>query len=94
MNSLLVDPFYQVALIALLAIALVLVGVAIGGLLILWWRHVGLVGRVTRLETRSESALTREELHALQERMSAVETEARATNRLVQTMHEFLLEKD
>lgn len=86
------DPLFLVILAVFLAACLVLVGVALGGLVLLWWRHIGLVSRVTSMEARNESALTRTELHALHERMATVEGQVIATNRLVETVHEYLLE--
>lgn len=83
-----------ISLVAMTALTLVLSGVAVGGLMILWWRHVGVVARVTRLETRNESALTHEELRRLHERMATVEGQVNTTNRLLGTVQQFLLEKD
>lgn len=85
MNDLL--PLVLVAL-------LVLVGGCLAGLVLLWWRHIGLTARVTRLEVRGESALTHDELRRLYERLGGIEGQVAASNRMMQTVQEHLMERD
>jgi len=77
-------------LILLLAIGLanLLIGV------LLWWRHVGLVTRVTRLEVYRESALTHTDVRQVYERLSSIEGQMEATNSLLKTVQKHLLENE
>lgn len=81
-------------MIPVLVALLVLVGVALGGLMLLWWRHIGLTARVTRMEVRGESGLTHEELRKLYERLAGIEGQLASNNRMMQTVQEHLLERD
>lgn len=77
-------------LILLLAIGLA--NLLIGFLL--WWRHVGLVARVTRLEVYREQALTHTDVRQVYERLSSMEGQIQTTNRLLQTVQQHLLENE
>lgn len=80
--------------IPLLVAMLVLIGFCLLGLLLLWWRHINLTARVTRLETRGETSLTHEEVRRLYERLAGIEGSLEANNRMMKTVQEHLLEKD
>ncbi|MGH8040348.1 MAG: hypothetical protein ACREPD_21745 [Stenotrophomonas sp.] len=77
-------------LILLLAVGLanLLIGV------LLWWRHVSLVARVTRLEVYREQALTHTDVRLVYERLSSMEGQVQTTNRLLQTVQQHLLENE
>lgn len=71
--------------------------VALGNLavaVLLWWRHIGLVARVTRLEVYQETNLTHAESRQIYERLSSMEGQIQTTNRLLHTVQEHLLEND
>lgn len=61
---------------------------------VIWWRHIGLVSRVTRLEVYQEQNLTHAETRQIYERLSSIEGQIQTTNRLMQTVQEHLLETD
>jgi len=80
--------------VALLVVVLV---ISLANLLIgflLWWRHVGLVARVTRLEVYREQALTHTDVRQVYERLSSMEGQIQTTNRLLQTVQQHLLENE
>lgn len=79
-----------VLLVLVLLVSLVNLGIG----MLLWWRHVGLVARVTRLEVYQEQNLTHAETRAIYERLSSIEGQVQTTNRLMQTVQEHLLEND
>jgi len=88
------DPAFQLAVVVFLAVSLVLSGVAIGGLMILWWRHVGLVARMTRQEARSEASLSHEELRRLYEELANIKGQLTTTNQMMRTVQQHLLESE
>lgn len=61
---------------------------------VLWWRHVGLVARVTRLEAFQENSLTHAEMRAICERLASIEGQIKTTNQLMQTVQTHLLESE
>ncbi|CAD7351595.1 hypothetical protein GGR74_002414 [Xanthomonas arboricola] len=77
-----------------------LVGVlvlAAGNLLlgmVMVWRHSGLAERVARLEIYQQANLTHAETRQIYERLSSIEGQVQATNRVMQTVQEHLLEND
>lgn len=74
-----------------------LLAIGVANLLIgvlLWWRHVGLVARVTRLEVYREQALTHTDVRQVYERLSSMEGQLQTTNRLLQTVQQHLLENE
>lgn len=81
----------------ILPLLVLLLVVALGNLavaVLLWWRHIGLVSRVTRLEVYQETNLTHAESRQIHERLSSMEGQILTTNRLLQTVQEHLLEND
>ncbi|WP_164273433.1 hypothetical protein [Stenotrophomonas sp. B1-1] len=90
MNGASINDLVIGGLILLLAIGLanLLIGV------LLWWRHVGLVARVTRLEVYREQALTHTDVRQVYERLSSMEGQLQTTNRLLQTVQQHLLENE
>ena len=80
--------------IPLLVVVLVL---AAGNLLlgmVMVWRHSGLAKRVARLEIYQQANLTHAETRQIYERLSSIEGQVQATNRVMQTVQEHLLEND
>lgn len=59
-----------------------------------WWRHDGLVSRVTRLEVQQAHALTAVECRQIHERLANIEGRVTTTNQVMQTIQEHLLESD
>lgn len=84
------EPVLLSLLVAVLVIQLVQVGLGV----ILWWRHVSLASRVTRLEVQREHAITQAEFRQVYERLSSIEGQIKTTNQLMQTVQEHLLEND
>jgi hypothetical protein len=81
-------------IVVLLILVLVVCLLNLGVVMLLWWRHVGLVARVTRLEVYQEQNLTHAETREIYERLSSIEGQVQTTNRLMQTVQEHLLEND
>ncbi|WP_411832311.1 hypothetical protein [Pseudoxanthomonas mexicana] len=84
------DSLIVPLLVAVLIVCVINVGIG----MVLWWRHVGLVARVTRLEVYQEQNLTHAETRQIYERLSSIEGQIQTTNRLMQTVQEHLLEND
>ncbi|WP_459062131.1 hypothetical protein [Stenotrophomonas sp. PSU-St15] len=61
---------------------------------VLWWRHSGLADRVTKLEVQHAHHLTHKETGELFDRIARLEGMAAATNRMLETVQEHLMEKD
>lgn len=73
-------------------VVLVALNLLVGG--VLWWRHSGLADRVTRLEIHQQHSLAKAEVLAIYDRLSSMEGQAEIQIRMLQTVHEHLLEND
>lgn len=82
-------------LIVGLLVGLLLIGLLnLCGLAVLWWRLIGLVARVTKLEAYQTLNLTHAETRAIYERLASIEGQVQTTNRLMQTVQQHLLESE
>lgn len=80
-----------IGLLVLVA-ALVAINLMVG--VVLWWRHSGLADRVTKLEVHNEHRITREEVRQVFDRLATLEGKTDATNIMLRTVQEHLLEND
>lgn len=84
----------DIAVIVLLVAVLLACLLNLGVGMLLWWRHVGLVARVARLEVYQEQNLTHAETREIYERLASIEGQIQTTNQLMKTVQDHLLETE
>ncbi|MGH8037298.1 MAG: hypothetical protein ACREPD_06115 [Stenotrophomonas sp.] len=80
--------------VGLLALVVVLVAITLMVVLLLWWRHSGLSDRVTKLEVHYQHHLTSREVRQVFDRLATLEAKTDATNTMLKTVQEHLLENE
>ncbi|MFZ5538146.1 MAG: hypothetical protein ACOY5V_00210 [Pseudomonadota bacterium] len=79
------------------ALLIVVLVVTLTNLLIgvlVWQRHDGLAHRVTKIEAAQQHALSARETREIHERLASIEGQMSATNQVMRTIQEYLLEQD
>jgi Tfp pilus assembly protein PilX len=79
---------------SLMILLLVLVAMNLLVGVVIWWRHVALAERVTRLETHHQHSLGRSEVLAIHDRLASLEGQLKTTNQMLQTVQKHLLENE
>lgn len=76
----------------LVLLALSLVTVTLIG--VLWWQHMGLLARVSRLEESQKHLLNHADARLLYERLSSVEGQITANTQITRSVQQHLLDRE